>query len=290
MTDKVKKILEKSKHNPNKRIRGRNRANAQTNFNESHERRRVPRKLGPREIGRKRKSSWQPPQYDMRKVSLDGHKPRYPKVEPLPAIRERKLGPREIGRKHSYEPPNYNLRKPSLEIFKPRIMYRPRSLDLLPRKLGPRDIGRFSRRSYSPPRYNVNIDMPRHRRRSSQPNMVRNRRYSWESDFSEDYYREHSEDYSDYSDYDEKCEYGNDHTREFVLQDDENDEIDDIDSPDPVKEFKAFIDPMQMQGKKRQISNKGKLRMALGNIDFGDMSESEIEENLPIRRVRFADP
>lgn len=288
MTDKVKKILEKSSNKPKKRTRGRNRANANTNLNESHERRRPPRKLGPREIGRKRKSSWQPPKYNLRKVSLDGHKPRYPKVEPLPAIRERKLGPREIGRKHSYEPPNYNLRKPSLEIFKPRLFTRPRSLDFLPRKLGPRDIGRFSRRSYSPPNYNVNkIDTPqtRHRRRSSQPNLVRHRKYSWESDFSEDYYHEHSEDYSDYSDYDEKYEHGHDHTREFVQ---ENEEIDDIDAPEPRKEFKAFIDPTE--GKKGPTPKKGKkLRMALDNIDFGVMSESD-EEILPTRRVRFADP
>lgn len=175
MTDKVRKILEKSKHKPKSRSpRGRSRANAHTTPNEYNERKRT-RKLGPRDIGRKRKSSWQPAQFNVRKPSLDGYKPRVKLSKPLPTIRERKLGPREIGRKRreSYDPPQYNLRKPSVDVFKPRLMYRPRSLDIIkppPRKKGPREIGRFSRRSYSPPIY-VNKKLPniRHRRRSSQP-------------------------------------------------------------------------------------------------------------------------
>jgi len=291
MTDKVKKILEKSKHKPRsksqQRHRGRSRANAQS------ERQRV-RKLGPREIGRKRKSSWQPVNYNLRKPSLDGFKPRTPRMKPLPAVRERKLGPREIGRKRreSYDPPDYNLRKPSLEIFKPRLMYRPHSLDLnrqkvRVRKPGPREIGRFSRRSYSPPNYPVYNDldcMPtRHRRRSSQPNIVRHHRdESWSDDFSEDGFHleeDSGEYYYEYSYSEEKYDddFDPDEPGESLLH--EKYDSYEREAPEPNLD------------KKIKAAKKAVLRMALENIEFDDSDEEPEPPLRPIgRRVRFADP
>merc|ERR1712038_235964 len=106
------------------------------------------RKLGPRDIGRKSKRSFQEPDYDL---------PEFPDAcKPRPSFRRkndehtrrvpRAKGPREIGRKskQSFEEPKYNMRKVSEGIYTERLP-KARPPKRAPRKLGPRDIGRKSK-------------------------------------------------------------------------------------------------------------------------------------------------
>merc|ERR1719336_988707 len=120
---------------------------------DSEKKKKIDRKLGPRDIGRKSKKSYQAPDYD---VQVPQHS-LAPRLRPrrVNPERIRKLGPRDIGRKskQSFAEPEYDLRKSSVGIFNPRVKKQTRAPRAVPRKLGPRDIGRKSKRSFVMPSY-----------------------------------------------------------------------------------------------------------------------------------------
>jgi len=109
------------------------------------------RKLGPREIGITK--GWKRAKYDLprpidkTKTSYDLPSLYFPKKSSTlntTIFRERKLGPRDIGRTKDWKPAKYDIPK---DIIDPRIIHKPRIQKPKPivfaeRKLGPRDYGR----------------------------------------------------------------------------------------------------------------------------------------------------
>jgi len=120
----------------------------------THRRQKLERKLGPRDIGRKSKKSYQAPDYDVY-TPQNSLAPRISSTRNNQNERIRKLGPRDIGRKSkdSFAEPGYDMRKESVGIYNPRVKKTSRPSKAVPRKLGPREIGRKSKRSFVMPKY-----------------------------------------------------------------------------------------------------------------------------------------